>query len=192
VPVTPANSASLGGAAEQLELRVAPTEQPHVWMIPDSIGPIPGASPVVYHLMALNVDLVRPGVNGAADETLAEMELDFLAPAIGISLNNQGEDFLDIGLGGTFVDLKILNSNVPTCPRKPHIAGHALTCEGLAEALFETLMRPALVDVMHELLSEVPWPHRFDANGAATPCGLNDLSTYQGAQRVTIYADLVC
>ena len=179
-------------ASPTVEWRVSPQVAPFTWMLDDPQGPIlPGRVPVAYHLVNLVIEGVEPGVGDAPDTPLLQLLVDVHDPNLGLELSGTiGDEFLVPSLSQPLLAATVGRNDLGTCPMTVHDKDGSVSCERDLERVASLALRPLVLAMMEDLLSDYPAPSFFDARGETlAPFQVEHVDVHQQDNRITLYGD---
>lgn len=174
-----------------VRIRLYPTLTPIAYL-PSDQGNVPvGDFPLYYEGAHFIIDLYKelPGKKAKKkDLVLLQISVDFwdfefsLLPP---PANGASAGFMDAGFGDDNWTFNLLRSTLPGCPL-------GSPCEAQLLDTLEAWLLPYLRAMTVGLLSQVPAPLHFDAEGAAaTSRNFELIDVWSGDQQITYYGDLV-
>jgi len=179
--------------AHQVEIRLAPTLRPFVWMPPDTLPPeLPGELPLVFNLRQYELTLVEDAT-GTADVVWLRAYIDLYDDLYSVEIDDEpGSRLLATGFGNAFWTLMIVDEELPSCPKEPHaVSSNPNACERLLEGALWANLEPFVAPAIEGLLDELPAPQVFDAAGEASPKRqLVALEPWNEGQNVILFGDL--
>lgn len=176
---------------KNLKIRFRPTLTPITYM-PLDLPEVPnGLFPVIYQGAQFILELVEEQPGNKPDKVWYSMAIDFTEPNLAIDFqdgNAQEKAYMDIYLTDDKWTFRTLRSAIPHCPVTPW---GAAGCDKGIEARMRLALEPILRQRMQDLLSQIPAPQYFDADGLSYyPVHLDGFSRIQNRQNIIIYGNL--
>lgn len=187
----------------RLEVRIAPTMTPLMWMAPDlSVHEMTAVGfPLVYGMSDLRIRFVEPEVvdkdTGAviAPETLwLELSASFVEE--GFSIRNDRystSPLLEVSYGHDIWNFGIRRNNFDSCRVFSHeqLSPPSAPCERNLEAAIGQLLLPVLRPILLAMVAEIPAPKTFDAEGhSAVLLSAEPVRQVQINQHITFFWDI--
>jgi hypothetical protein len=186
--------ANLGTAT--LTVRFAPTPRhlPFTWIPPDPVAIPPiayGRAPITYQFSQYAIDFYS---DDPANPNPLRVLVDFYDEDFALVFDaDLSKPTLTPQFGTPVFTFSIVESNIPGCPKEPHLINPpaGLTgCEARLEADLAAVLTPLLQQNMLGMLADVPAPHLFDAGGtSANPHKFSTRDVYTWQQRIVFYGD---
>jgi hypothetical protein len=178
--------------AHQVEIRLAPTLRPFVWMPPDTLPPeLPGELPLIFNLRQYELTLVEETIT--SDVVWLRAYIDLYDDLYSVEIDDEpGSRLLATGFGNPFWTFMIVDEELPSCPKEPHaVSSNPMACERLLEGALWANLEPFVAPAIESLLSELPAPQVFDAAGeASSKRQLVALEPWNEGQNVILFGDL--
>lgn len=186
--------ANLGTAT--LTVRFAPTlpHLPFTWIPPDPVAIPPvdyGRAPITYQFSQYAIEFSS---DDPSNPSPLRVLVDFYDEDFELVFDaDPSKPTLTPRFGRPVFTFSIVESNIPGCPKEPHVINPpaGLTgCEARLEADLAAVLTPLLEQKMLGMLADIPAPHLFDAGGtSADPHRFSPRDVYTWQQRIVFYGD---